>query len=226
MEEKILELIELKAEARQYKGKGAAREIRRNKGIPAIVYGPKVDPTMISVVRSDFEKIVRNHGTSGLFMNLRIEGEEYGKPRTVVVKEIQMDPFNIEYYHVDFHEINMDNVVTINVPVEITGKSFGVENGGTLQVIRRELEVICKPADAPDVITIDITNLDIGDVVHVEDIVVGENVEIPHEVNFTVLTVVAPSQAEELVEEDEEDLLDVEEAVEVPESAEAEPAGE
>ena len=79
-----------------------------------------------------------------------------------------------------------------------------VEAGGILQLIRRELDVICRPGDMPEVIQIDTTNLEIGDAVHVEEIDLGPDVEIPHEVNFTILTIVAPTA--EVEEEGEEDL--------------------
>ena len=202
MEERILELIELNVEPRQNKGKGAARRLRNSNAIPAIIYGSKTEPKMISVQKSAFDKIIREEGTTGLFLNLVVDGED-GKPRTAMLKEVQTDPFGLTYHHLDFHEIDMDTEVSIMVPVDTTGKSIGVDAGGLLQVIRRELEVLCKPTDAPDVITIDITNMDIGDVLHVEDVDAGENVTIPHDVNFTVLTIAAPTKAAEAEEEEE-----------------------
>ncbi len=199
-----MELLELKVETRQKTGKGAARTLRRNHAFPAVVYGAKTDSLMVSVVTSDFQKIIRNHGSSGLFLNLFVDGDSQ-KPRTVVLKETQMDPFKLQYLHADFHEIDMSENVVIHIPVEVVGKSKGIEAGGVLQLIRRELEVVCKPSDAPDVITIDISGLDIGDVVHVEDIKVGENIELVHDVNFTVVTIAAPTSDKESIEEDEDD---------------------
>lgn len=202
-----MELVELNVETRQNTGKGAARALRRNNAIPAIIYGPKTDPLMISVKRPGFEKIIRDQGSSGMFLNLAVDGDN-AKPRTVVLKEMQMDPFRLNYLHLDFHEIDMDMDISIMVPVETVGKSPGEEAGGVLQIIRRELEVLCKPTDVPDAIRIDISRLDVGDVVHVEDVAVGENVTIPHEVNFTVLLIAAPSKSGEVEADEEEELLD------------------
>jgi large subunit ribosomal protein L25 len=83
------------------------------------------------------------------------------------------------------------------VPVVTTGKAAGVEMGGMLQLIRRELEVLCLPNAIPQTINIDVTQLEVGQSVHVEDIQLGDAVEIPHEVNFTILTISSQKKAEE-----------------------------
>ncbi len=222
-----MDLIKLNATQRMIRGKGAARKIRREKMIPAVVYGPKMTPLSVSLDTSEFDKIIRDQGTSGLFLNLKIQGDA-PQTKVVMLKELQMDPFGIEYLHADFQQIDMDTQVTVSVPVEIVGTSIGVKDGGgMLQIIRRELEVICKPADTPDKIEIDVTALDIGDAVHVEDIDLGDAVQIPHDVNFTMLTVVPPDMGEEEEEVAEEDeLLDEEEMAETAEddADSAEPA--
>lgn len=221
-----MDLIKLNATQRTIRGKGAARKIRREKMIPAVVYGPKMTPLSVSLDTSEFDKIIRDQGTSGLFLNLKIQGDD-PQTKVVMLKELQMDPFGIEYLHADFQQIDMDTQVTVSVPVEIVGTSIGVKDGGgMLQIIRRELEVICKPADTPDKIEIDVTALDIGDAVHVEDIDLGEAVQIPHEVNFTMLTVVPPDMGEEEEVAEEDELLDEEEMAETAEddADSAEPA--
>ena len=198
-----MELIELSAKKREQTGKGAARKLRKNNEIPAIVYGAGKDPEMLSINAPDFVKIIRNNGSMGLFFNLKIQGDS-GNGKIAVLKNMQMDTFGLNCLHVDLHEIDMDTMVTISVQVEAIGESRGVKDGGLLQIIRRELDVICKPADTPETIQIDISDLDVGDAVHVEDIDLGENIEIPHEVNFTVITIVAPSVDDKKVEEDED----------------------
>ncbi|MCD4718579.1 MAG: 50S ribosomal protein L25 [Desulfobacula sp.] len=198
-----MELIELNAKSRETKGKGAARVLRRNNAIPAIVYGAKTEPAMLSLETVEFIKIIREHGSTGLFFKLKVEGAS-GKEKIVMLKDMQMDTFGLNYLHIDLHEIDMDTIVTVSVPVETIGESVGVKEGGLLQIIRRELDVVCKPADTPSSIQIDINDLDVGDSVHIEDIDLGENVEIPHDVNFTVITIGAPTIEEEEIDEDEE----------------------
>ncbi|WDP85468.1 MAG: 50S ribosomal protein L25 [Desulfobacter sp.] len=211
-----MELIELNAKTRETKGKGAARKMRADNAIPAIVYGAKTEPLKLSVDTSVFDKIIRDNGTTGLFFNLNIEG---GQEKMVMLKQLQMDAFGLKYLHVDFHEIDMDAKVSVSIPVETTGECAGVKEGGMLQIIRRELDILCKPKDTPESIVLDIAELAIGDAIHVEDIDLGASIEIPHEVNFTVLTVVPPTADTSDVEEEDEDLAEEGEAV-------AEPAAE
>lgn len=198
-----MELIELNAKSRVTTGKGAARQLRAKQAIPAIVYGEKKEPVMLALDTVEFDKIIRNHGSMGLFFNLKISGADAQK--TVMLKDMHMDTFGQNYLHVDLQEIDMDKKITVSVQVEAIGKSIGVKEGGLLQIIRRELDVVCKPMDTPDTIQVDITDLEIGDAVHVNDIDLGENIHIPHDVNFTVITIVPPStDAKEKGEEDDE----------------------
>jgi len=196
-----LELIDLKAQTRQDKGKSTAKSLRRNNAIPAVMYGAKIDPVLLTLDNSDFEKIIRDNGSTGLFFNVKVDDGAIEKP--AMLKEVQYDTYGLKYVHVDLHAIDMDSEVTVTVPVEPVGVSIGVKEGGLLQIIRRELDVFCKPSDTPDVIQIDISELDVGDSIHVDEIDLGENVQIPHDVNFTILTAIAPTVEEEIVEEDE-----------------------
>lgn len=196
-----MELVELNAEVREKTGKGAARQLRLKKAIPAIVYGKKTEPTKLTLDVGQFDKIVRKKGSSGVFLNLKIADAE----KAVMLKEIQMDVFGKHYIHVDLQEIDMDKEITVSIPVQTVGTSKGVKEGGLLQLIRRELNVICKPKDMPSAITIDVADMGIGDSVHVEEINQGDNIKIPHEVNFTILTVIAPKTEIKAEEEEEEE---------------------
>lgn len=184
-----MELIELSVAKRESTGKGAARKLRADNVIPGIIYGAKIEPVKVSIDVNTFDKVIREHGTTGLFFDLKVEGET---GRMVMLKEIQMDPFGLRYLHIDFHEIDMDATVSIVVPVEVEGISVGVKEGGMVQIIRRDLEVICKPKDTPESIKLDISELEIGDSIHVADIDLGAEIEIPFDTNFTVVTIVPP----------------------------------
>jgi large subunit ribosomal protein L25 len=182
--------------------------------LPAVIYGPETESVAISVPTYELSEIIRKNGTSGIFMKIVVE-DDIKQSRTVMLKDVQMDTFRVNYLHVDFQEVNLDKTVTVTIPVETQGESKGEKEGGMVQVIRRELDVVCRPADAPESIVIDITDLDIGDSLHVESIDLGADVEIPHEVNFTVLTVVPPTASEKEETEDDEDMdvdVDVEES--------------
>jgi large subunit ribosomal protein L25 len=209
-----LDNIELQAKTRTATGNGPARVLRREGQIPAILYGPGTEPEMLSIGARDLENIIKEQGAVGrAIFNLTIDGGT--KAKAAMIKELQTHPVSRDILHIDFYAVAMDRKVNVNIPIVTTGKSVGVELGGMLQIIRRELEVSCLPDAIPEEITIDITDLDVGNSVHVEDISLEGDVEIPHEVNFTILTVVAPTKAEEeeVVEEDEE-LAEGEEAAE------------
>ncbi len=199
-----MELIELNVKTREGKGKGVARKLRAENQVPAIVYGKKIDPVMVSVDIAEFDKIIRENGTTGLFLDLKVEGNG-SKKRVVMVKDIQMDVFGREYRHIDFHEIDMEAKVTVTVPVEIIGEAAGVKEGGMLQIIRRELDILCKPENTPEAINVDVTELQIGDSLHVESLDLDDAIEIPHELDFTIVTVVPPASSGSEEEEGEEE---------------------
>jgi len=196
-----LDILDIKADIRTSKGNGPARVLRRAGRVPAILYGPGMEPVMLSVDRQDFEGVIRKRKISQILLNLR-QNDDASK-RTVMIKEMQTHPVSHDFLHIDFYEVAMDRKIRVNVPIVPKGKSVGVEQGGLLQLIRRELEVLCLPLNIPDALEVDITNLDIGDSLHVEDVPHGEGVEIPADVNFTVVTVLSPKAEAELEEVEE-----------------------
>ena len=197
-----MDFIELKANIRKTSGSGAARELRAAGKVPAVLYGQSIDSTLLSLDVHEFELSLKKSKRGFSLYNLSIiDGDS--TPRSVMIKELQTDPVTRMLLHVDFYEIAMDRKIKVNIPVVPTGKSKGVELGGILQVIRREIEVFCLPNEIPECIEIDITDLDIGNAVHVEDISI-DGIEIPAEVNFTVITVIGAKADEEIEEEAEE----------------------
>ena len=122
-----------------------------------------------------------------------------------MIKEVQQHPISRKIFHIDFYEVDMKKKIRIPVPVVTKGECKGVELGGMLQIIRRELDVLCFPDQIPQSIEIDITDLEVGESVHVDEIHLEGDVELPGEVNFTVLTIVAPVVEEEPEEEGEEE---------------------
>ena len=204
--------IELQASTRTTTGNGPARVLRREGRVPAILYGPASEPRMLSVVTRDMENIFKESSVSRSIFNLVIDGGKDTK--AAMIKELQTHPVHHGLIHIDFYAVDMARKVRVNVPVVTTGKAIGVEMGGMLQIIRRELEVLCLPHAIPQAITIDISNLDVGQSVHVEDIQIGSEVEIPHEVNFTILTISSMKKVEEAEAEEGEETAAIEEEAE------------
>jgi len=191
-----LEFIGLSTEPRTRKGKGAARTLRREGKIPAVLYGPKAETRMLSVDVAELETCLKKHTASLAVFNLAVEdgSGQAGKP--AMLKELQDDPITGRLIHADFYQIDMGRKVEVRVPVTTIGKCKGVELGGVLQIIRRELVVLCLPDRIPHKIEIDITDMGVGEAIHVEDLKLGEDIEIPHDVNFTVVTVLVTRKTE------------------------------
>ena len=139
---------------------------------------------------------------------------------------MQKHPYKDLILHMDLLEVAMDQKISVMVPIEILGTPKGViMDGGILEMKRRELEIECLPGVIPDSLTIDVTELEIGDTIHVEDLDVPEGVTIPHDTNFTILTVVAAAvepEPEEEVEEEEVEEVEGEAPEAEPEAEEAE----
>ena len=215
-----MELIELKTNIRTSVGNSQARALRRKKQIPAVLYGLGKKTVLLSVYISELERVLKKSKGGQALLNLVVQnGETYTK--SAIIKELQTHPVERDILHVDFYEIDMNRKIKVKVPVVTKGKSKGVELGGILQIIRRELEVLCLPLEIPKSFEIDISDLDIGDSVHVKSIPLKDNIEIPADVDFTVLTIAIPKAVEEEVpEEVEEEEAEAEETAaekEVPE---------
>ena len=216
-----MEQIDLKVQIRKTVGNGPARVLRQQGRIPAVLYGPKIEPVLLSINNKDFEHLLKESSVGSVLLNLQIQnGKTY--TRSAMIKELQTHPVSGKFLHVDFYEVDLQKKITAKVPVVAKGTSTGVEVGGLLQYVRREIEVLCLPTAIPEVIEVDISDLDIGDSIHVEDISLSGDIEILAETNFTVVTILAP-KVEEVVEEEE--LLEGEELEEGEEAAE-EAAGE
>lgn len=198
-----MEQFELKVTVRKTTGNSPARELRRGGQIPAVLYGPQTEPVLLSVNIKELEQIIKKGNIGSIIFNLVIQnGEKITKP--AMIKEFQDHPVSGNYLHVDFYEIDMQRKINVMIPVVTQGISKGVEAGGLLQIVRREIEVLCMPGDIPEAIKIDISDLDVGDSVHIDEIPLGDNIEVASDVNFTVVTILSPKVEE--VEEEEEGL--------------------
>lgn len=203
---------ELYVEPRVRIGKGGSRKVRNDGLVPAVVYGKGVDACNLRVEPKALQKAIATEAGWNTLITLKGDGPFDGK--VVILKDQQIDAIRRNVIHVDFQVIDLTQKIAVMVPVHPLGKSAGEKMGGALQLIRHELEVLCLPTDIPPAIEIDVTALTIGDVVHINDIALPQGVEAPHDVNFTVLTVVSPKVAEAEGEEGEEAAAEEEESKE------------
>ena len=198
-----MEIFDLKTTRRNTFGKNSARALRRQDLIPAVLYGPKRESMPLTMSPFDLDKIYKTTGSERVLLNLVIENGDI-QNATVIVKEVQATPVTGQYLHIDFYEISLDEEIVVNVPIELVGKSKGVERGGFLQVVRHELAISCLPTDMPDKIEVDVGRLDIGDSIHIGDIdLVGTKIRLLADSGLTVVTLAAPTVEEEKVPEEE-----------------------
>lgn len=221
-----MELIELNANIRTTVGNGPARRMRQSGQLPAVLYGPGAETVLLSVNISDFDQVLKKSGASQLLLNLVIQDSET-YTRSAMVKELQTHPVSRDFLHVDFYEIAMDRKIRVKVPIVTTGMAKGVELGGVLQIIRREIEVLCLPFEVPESFEIDVADLDIGDSIHVRDISQEGEIEFLEDENFTVVTLLIPKieEEEEPAEEEEEEAEEAAVEGEVEEAPKADDEG-
>jgi large subunit ribosomal protein L25 len=185
-----MEATELKALTRNQTGKGPARRFRVQGSIPAVFYGRGEEAVPISVNAAELLKIIKEK-KENIFIKLVIDGDRHIE-KLSLIKELQIEPVSRRFYHADFYEIRMDHKLTLDVPIHFTGTPVGVTNGGELQHLKRDLKVSCLPSVLPDFIELDVSKLDIGDSIKVQDIPVAEGIAVldPGDVGVAMVAMV------------------------------------
>ncbi len=191
----------LRARPRTETGKTAARQLRRNGSVPAVVYGHGDESRPLAVDTHELERLLSRIHAATTVIALEVQGG--AEAQQVLIREIQRHPFRRDVLHVDFFHIRADEVIRVSIPLRLEGHAKGVEAGGILQQIRHEIEVECLPGEIPDDFRVDVSALDIGDSIHVGDIDTG-SVTVLDEADLSVCSVVPPTVIE--VEEEEEEL--------------------
>lgn len=196
---------EITADKRSETGKGAARAHRREGRVPGILYGHGEESIPVSVDAGELHRLVHAVSIDNTIVDLAVDGTEY----KVLIRELQVHPFRDDFLHVDFFHVSMDEKIHVDVPVVVVGIPTGVKNkGGVLDHQLREIEVYCLPGSIPERIEVDVTELDIGDSIHVSEIDLPD-VEVLTDLDRSLVAVLAPTIIEE-PEEEEEELLEPE----------------
>ena len=197
----------LSVKIREKTGKSAARELRRNDEIPAVLYGLK-DNLSLSVGSKEFTKVLADKGRSAL-IDLKVEG---GKQHKVILKEIQTHPLKELCVHADFLEVALDKAVKVSVPVNLVGQSPGEKYGGIVNHILKTLEVECLPTNIPQVFDVDMLGVELDQVVHVSDMQLPEGVKVLQRPAEAIVSVHLAKAEEEKPAEGEEEAVEGEDA--------------
>jgi large subunit ribosomal protein L25 len=189
----------LTAEIREGVGKEKAKKLRSKGLIPAIFYGPRAQTIPLVIDSKELAKALRTEAGENVLIDLDIRKGPQSDRKVVMLKAIQVDPLQRATLHTDFYEVAMDEMVTVEVPVHLVGKPEGTKVGGILEQVRRVIQMQCLPGDIPKSIDIDVSALNIGDSIHVQEINV-EKAKIISDTNFTIATVVPPVVEEKVAE--------------------------
>ena len=207
----MADIISLAAEPRERAGKGAARATRRAGRIPAVIYGNKETPSMVSIHPIDLMHQIRGGG----FFSKVYEIEADGKKHRVLPRDIQLHPVTDQPIHVDFMRFSKTTRLVVEVPVIFVGEEEcpGLRQGGVLNIVRHAIEMRASPDSIPESVEIDLSGYSVGDSVHISSATLPGDVELTiTDRDFTVATIAAPSVNIEIDETGSEEGVDAEAA--------------
>ncbi len=187
--------VKLTAEPRTGLGRSAVRKLKALGSVPAIIYGAKDKPEPLQVSRRDINSMLSHASGENILVELEVKGSAN---RLALVQEVQHAPVSGDVLHIDFHAVSMDEMIEADVPLEPVGTANGVKNfGGLLEQSLRSLSIECLPKDLPDVITVDVSDLNVGDAIHVREIKLPEGVTTRVSPDLTAISILAPTVEEE-----------------------------
>jgi large subunit ribosomal protein L25 len=183
--------VKLAAQRRTALGRSAVKKIKAAGAVPAVIYGSKNQPEALQVSRRDINAVLSHSSGENILVELEIEGDAN---RLALVQEVQHSPVGGAVLHIDFHAVSMDEMIEADVPLEPTGTPNGVKNfGGLLEQSLRSLAIECLPRDLPDVISVDVSGLNIGDAIHVRELPLPAGVTTRVPADLTAFSVMAPT---------------------------------
>ncbi|CAH1192205.1 50S ribosomal protein L25 [Paenibacillus allorhizoplanae] len=185
--------VSLQAEVRKEATKSEIKQMRSKGKIPAVVYGKNMANTVLSIDLKELHVVLRQNPHA--IIDLAISGSTKTQP--VMINEIQRNPLNRELSHIDFHQINMDEPIKTVVTLEFIGDAVGVHEGGIFQIQMHNIEIRCMPNQVPTSIQVEVSNLGLGDNLHVSQIVVPAGIEMKSDPNDIVVTILVPQKETE-----------------------------
>ena len=182
----------MKAFPRALAKRSRVRKLRAGGRVPAIIYGRQTQPQNLEVGLKEIEDLIHQSVSETILVDLAVEGEATGQ-RLALVQEVQHHPLSGKVLHVDFHQVAENEKVTVTVPVETTGEAAGVKTGGgVLEHVLFKIKIRALPRELPEVITVDVTPLEIGQSIHLGEIPLPAGVEVVGDKKIPVISVAAP----------------------------------
>ena len=193
--------VKLKAQKRTLVGRNAVKKIKEKGLVPGVIYGSQAEPMTLQIDARELTTVLAHASSEHVLVELEIVDGSESTHRLALIQEVQHHPLKRALVHVDFHAVSATEKITSEVPIEAVGEALGVRTfGGLLEYSLRTLEVECFPQDLPDIVRIDVSNLTIGESLHVRDIQLPSGVEAITDDDLTVVSVVASRVGEEVTE--------------------------
>lgn len=181
--------VALNAFVRAQSGRTEVKKLRNAGRVPATIYGRQTKPENLELIARELSDLINHSASENILVDLTVDKTK----RLALVQEVQHHPLNRKVLHVDFHEVNENELVTVSVPVETTGEAVGVKTGGgVLEHIVFKLKVRALPKNLPEQILIDVSALEVGKSIHLGEIKAPEGVEIMGKKSTTVVAVAMP----------------------------------
>lgn len=198
--------VKLRAQRRDDLAKSSTNQLRRDGFVPSVIYGNDKEAIAVSVENIELLKTLRDEGRNAV---ITLEVDQ-GEAVEVMLHEYQMDPLRGELIHADFYVVDMKQEMDVTVSIQLEGEPAGVKEGGILQQPLYELQVRAIPANIPDVVTINVADLAIGDAISVADLEKVEGYEVTEDPDTTIVTVTAPQAEEDLEPSEDEGFVEPE----------------
>ena len=193
--------VKLTALARTQVGRTAVKKIKAAGRVPAVIYGAKQPPQALHVGAKEITALLAHAIGENILVELEIDTDGAKQTRLALIQEVQHETIGRKIMHIDFHTVDQNETLTASIPIEPFGEANGVKNfGGLLEQSLRELEVECLPKDLPELITVDVSALNVGDALHVKDIVLPAGVTAVDDAELTVFLVAEPTVADETLD--------------------------
>ena len=189
--------VKLQAQVRPGVGRSAVNKIKNQGFIPAVIYGGKGEPQPLQVSAREIRNLLSHAVGENILVDLEIDNAGTVTSSMALIQEVQHSVLGGAVLHVDFRAVSRDQTITAEIPVEPVGEPNGVRNfGGLLEQNMRTLEIECLPQDLPEIISVDVTELNIGDAIHIKDIKLPAGVKATHDPELTVFILAAPTVEE------------------------------
>ncbi len=197
-----MEELHVSSQIREGVGKSKVSDIRNLGFIPAVIYGKGKKNQNLKVLRQEIKTLLHGRRAENIVFKLKVENQKEKKEHTVIIKEIQYHPVTDVILHIDFNEISLTKAIKVKVPIVAKGEPIGIkQEGGSLEHLLWEIDVECLPTQIPDKFEVDVSNLKIGDAIHISELVVPDGIKVLHDPSTVMLSVAAPVKVEAPVAE-------------------------